>query len=82
MALDSAALMKFIRSLDPPLDVRLIDIYGRATVVGASTAETPEFETQVALCRWAQIGDGPTMLCHVFEGIISKYEQKRMSASS
>jgi hypothetical protein len=82
VALDSAVLLKFIRSLDPSLDVRLIDIYGRVTVIRADTAETPELATQTELCRWAQIGEGPTMLCHLFEEVIRKFEQKRQSASS
>jgi hypothetical protein len=75
MALDAAVLMKFVRSLNPPLEVRLIDIYGRVTVIHADTAETPEIETNIALCRWAQIGEGPTMLCYVFEEIVRKFEQ-------
>jgi hypothetical protein len=82
MALNSDALMKFVRSLDPPLDVRIIDIYGRVVVIDADTAETPQIANQIELCRWAQIGDGPTMLCHIFEDMIRNFELKRRSASS
>jgi hypothetical protein len=82
MALDSHVLMKFVRSLDPPLDVRIIDIYGRVIVLHADTAETPAIENQIQLCRWAQIGDGPTMLCHIFEDVIRNFELKRRGASA
>jgi hypothetical protein len=82
MALDSDVVMKFVRSLDPPLDVRLIDIHGRVTVIHADTGETPEIATRIDLCRWAQIGEGPTMLCYVFEEIIRKFDQNRLSAAS
>jgi hypothetical protein len=82
MAIDSAILMKFVRSLDPPLDVRIIDIYGRTAVIHAGTTETPEITNRIELCRWAQIGDGPTMLCHIFEDVIRNFELKRRSAAS
>jgi hypothetical protein len=82
MAMDPEVLMKFVRSLEPPLDVRIIDIYGRVTLIRADTVETPAITTQVGLCRWAQIGEGPTMLCHVFEEIVRKFQQKRSSPPS
>ena len=82
MALNSDIVMEFVRSLDPPLDVRIIDIYGRVLTIHAGSAESPEFENRIELCRWAQIGDGPTMLSHIFEDIVRSFELKRRSAAS
>ena len=46
MNIEPDVLLRFIRSLDPPLDVRLIDINGCTTVIRADVAEISEISTQ------------------------------------
>lgn len=81
MNVEPIVLLRFIQSLNPPAEIRLIDIDGRTTVIPAGIVELPDLSAEVAASRWVQIGDGPAMLFYVFEGIVRRFEG-RMSASA
>jgi hypothetical protein len=81
MNVEPSVLLRFIQSIDPPTEVRLIDVNGRATVIPTSVVELPDLSVPLEACRWVQVGDGPTMLFYVFEDIIGKFEGRKSASA-